>query len=162
MVTSVLFSPLVAQKCHPSVKFAWLPFVAAWFFTLLGSMASAQSIIDLGTITTVLDAATLERSFSSQDIAASNAATLTDFLADNNCLVLHTGGTGSTANVSIGGYAGACIKVYVDGVLANDPRPHYQNDPERVYGLRFAGYNVRFSVKEKHLTVLSVEEEPGN
>lgn len=48
------------------------------------------------------------------------------------------------------------------GVLANDPRPHYQNDPERVYGLRFAGYNVRFSVKEKHLTVLSVEEEPGN
>ena len=121
MVTSVLFSPLVAQKCHPSVKFAWLPFVAAWFFTLLGSMASAQNIIDLGTITTVLDAATLERSFSSQDIAASNAATLTDFLADNNCLVLHTGGTGSTANVSIGGYAGACIKVYVDGVLANDP-----------------------------------------
>ena len=45
------------------------------------------------------------------------------------------------------------------GVLANDPRPHYQNDPERVYGLRFADCNVRFSVKENTLTVLTVTKE---
>jgi len=48
------------------------------------------------------------------------------------------------------------------GVLANDPRPHYQNDPERVYGLRFAGYNVRFTVNENRLTVLSIKEEYEN
>ena len=45
------------------------------------------------------------------------------------------------------------------GVLANDPRPHYQNDPERVYGLRFADCNIRFSVKENALTVLTVAKE---
>ena len=45
------------------------------------------------------------------------------------------------------------------GVLANDPRPRYQNDPERVYGLRFAGRNVKFRVADGELTVLAVEEE---
>lgn len=33
-------------------------------------------------------------------------------------------------------------------VLALDPRPHYQDDPSRVYGMTFAGVNVRFTVKE--------------
>ena len=32
------------------------------------------------------------------------------------------------------------------GVLANDPRPRYQNDPERVYAMDFAGMAVRFTV----------------
>lgn len=32
------------------------------------------------------------------------------------------------------------------GVLAGDPRPHYQDDPERVYALEFAGHEVKFSV----------------
>ena len=32
------------------------------------------------------------------------------------------------------------------GVLANDPRPRYQNDPERVYAMDFAGMTVRFTV----------------
>ena len=45
------------------------------------------------------------------------------------------------------------------GVLANDPRPRYQNDPERVYGLRFAGRNVKFRVADGKLTVVAVEEE---
>ena len=45
------------------------------------------------------------------------------------------------------------------GVLANDPRPRYQNDPERVYGLRFAGRNVKFRVADGTLTVLAVEKE---
>jgi tRNA-Thr(GGU) m(6)t(6)A37 methyltransferase TsaA len=45
------------------------------------------------------------------------------------------------------------------GVLANDPRPHYQADPDRVYGLRFAGCNVRFTVAESVLTVVEVTPE---
>ena len=43
------------------------------------------------------------------------------------------------------------------GVLANDPRPRYQHDPERVYGLSFAGYNVKFRVEGEKLTVLEVQ-----
>ena len=39
-------------------------------------------------------------------------------------------------------------------VLAHDPRPTYQNDPERVYGMAFAGHNVRFTVADGVLTVL--------
>ena len=45
------------------------------------------------------------------------------------------------------------------GVLACDPRPRYQEDPERVYGLAFAGRNVKFTVKGGVLTVLAVETE---
>ena len=44
------------------------------------------------------------------------------------------------------------------GVLACDPRPRYQEDPERVYGLAFAGKNVRFTVQNGVLTVLAVED----
>ena len=43
------------------------------------------------------------------------------------------------------------------GVLACDPRPRYQDDPERVYGLTFAGRNVKFTVNGGALTVLEVE-----
>lgn len=42
-------------------------------------------------------------------------------------------------------------------LLAEDPRPHYQDDPERIYGFPFAGYEVRFRVRGRELTVLSVE-----
>ena len=44
------------------------------------------------------------------------------------------------------------------GVLAHDPRPSYQSDPERVYGVAFAGKNVRFTVKDGVLTVCAVEK----
>ena len=43
------------------------------------------------------------------------------------------------------------------GVLANDPRPRYQDDPERIYGLSFAGKNVKFRVQGDTLTVIAVE-----
>lgn len=46
------------------------------------------------------------------------------------------------------------------GVLAQDPRPAYQRDPERVYGLSFAGLEVRFRVDGEHLTVCQVEKKP--
>ena len=42
-------------------------------------------------------------------------------------------------------------------VLARDPRPSYQHDPDRVYGMDFAGHNVRFSVSGDTLIVLSIE-----
>lgn len=44
------------------------------------------------------------------------------------------------------------------GVLSHDPRPSYQKDPERIYGLNFAGFDVRFTVRDKTLTVCDVTE----
>lgn len=44
-------------------------------------------------------------------------------------------------------------------ILSYDPRPSYQTDENRVYGMSFAGFNVRFQVKETHLTVISIEKE---
>lgn len=41
-------------------------------------------------------------------------------------------------------------------VLAHDPRPTYQNDPSRVYGMEFGGFNVRFTVAEGVLTVVEI------
>ena len=41
-------------------------------------------------------------------------------------------------------------------VLSLDPRPSYQNDPERIYGLLFAGFDIRFSVNEAILTVKEI------
>lgn len=43
------------------------------------------------------------------------------------------------------------------GVLAEDPRPAYQHDPERVYGMTFAGREVRFRVADGILTVVDVK-----
>ncbi len=43
------------------------------------------------------------------------------------------------------------------GVLAQDPRPSYQADPQRVYGMAFGGQNIRFTVAEGVLTVVAVE-----
>ena len=42
------------------------------------------------------------------------------------------------------------------GVLAQDPRPSYQNDPARVYGMQFAGLDVRFTVAGDRLTVREI------
>ena len=44
------------------------------------------------------------------------------------------------------------------GILSQDPRPAYQDDPERVYGVAFAGQNIRFRVREGVLTVCGVEQ----
>lgn len=42
-------------------------------------------------------------------------------------------------------------------ILRQDPRPSYHNDPERVYGFPFAGFEIRFQVSGDDLTVTSVE-----
>ena len=42
-------------------------------------------------------------------------------------------------------------------VLSHDPRPSYQRKPDRIYGLTFAGFDLRFQVKEDILTVVEVD-----
>ena len=42
------------------------------------------------------------------------------------------------------------------GVLSHDPRPSYQRQPERIYGLNFAGCDIRFRVEQDVLTVIEV------
>ena len=44
-------------------------------------------------------------------------------------------------------------------LLEQDPRPSYQNDPERIYGLRYAGLELRFRVAGDVLTVVEVEAD---
>ena len=44
------------------------------------------------------------------------------------------------------------------GVLSHDPRPSYQRKPDRVYGLTFAGFDIRFKVMDDVLTVVEVKE----
>lgn len=45
-------------------------------------------------------------------------------------------------------------------VLENDPRPGYHDDPERVYGMEYAGAEVKFRVENDVLTVLDIKK-PG-
>ncbi len=42
-------------------------------------------------------------------------------------------------------------------VLSHDPRPSYQRKPGRIYGLTFAGFDIRFTVEENRLTVVAIE-----
>lgn len=47
----------------------------------------------------------------------------------------------------------------VIALLEQDPRPSYHNDPERVYGVCYAEWNVKFQVEDDVLTVVEVEVE---
>lgn len=42
-------------------------------------------------------------------------------------------------------------------ILAQDPRPSYQNDPERIYGMKYAEMNVKFYVENDVLHVCGIE-----
>ncbi|MCD7796494.1 MAG: tRNA (N6-threonylcarbamoyladenosine(37)-N6)-methyltransferase TrmO [Clostridiales bacterium] len=44
-------------------------------------------------------------------------------------------------------------------LLAQDPRPAYHNDPDRIYGMKYAGFDIKFRVCEKLLTVTAVTEQ---
>ena len=44
-------------------------------------------------------------------------------------------------------------------ILSHDPRPSYQNDPDRIYGLSFGSFDIRFTVKENTLLVQEVTEK---
>ena len=50
-----------------------------------------------------------------------------------------------------------CDREAVKALLAQDPRPGYQNDPERVYGMTYGMYNIRFRVHDGTLYVIDVE-----
>ena len=47
------------------------------------------------------------------------------------------------------------------GVLSLDPRPSYQEDPDRIYAIRFAGINVRFRVDGTVLYVCGADADPA-
>ncbi len=51
------------------------------------------------------------------------------------------------------------LRAALEGVLAQDPRPRYQDDASRVYGMSFGGFEVRFRVENGVLTVVDVDEE---
>jgi tRNA-Thr(GGU) m(6)t(6)A37 methyltransferase TsaA len=44
-------------------------------------------------------------------------------------------------------------------ILENDPRPAYQNDDNRIYGFKFASYEIKFNVKGNALTVIDIQNE---
>lgn len=43
-------------------------------------------------------------------------------------------------------------------VLALDPRPQYQDNPEKAYGMPYEGYDIRFQVADGRLTVIEIKE----
>lgn len=45
-------------------------------------------------------------------------------------------------------------------VLSADPRPSYQNDDKRIYGMSYAGYNIKFKVSNEVLTVCEIIQNP--
>ena len=47
------------------------------------------------------------------------------------------------------------------GVLAADPRPHYQKDSERIYALEFAGYELKFQVRNNCVVVVEAGPLPA-
>ena len=44
----------------------------------------------------------------------------------------------------------------VIGILRNDPRPSYIDDPERIFGIEFSGFDIKFSVMGNILTVKEI------
>lgn len=42
------------------------------------------------------------------------------------------------------------------GILRHDPRPAYQDSPDRVYGVRYLDFDVHFKVKDNMLTVIDI------
>lgn len=53
-------------------------------------------------------------------------------------------------------------RLALPAVLAQDPRPSYQNSPDRVYGMAFGDWEVKFTVRETCLTVLSLSPRTTN
>ena len=53
------------------------------------------------------------------------------------------------------------LRAAAAGVLAQDPRPSYQNDPERVYGFRFGPVEIGFTVRDGVLTVCRCQRAEG-
>ena len=43
--------------------------------------------------------------------------------------------------------------------LSEDPRPSYQDEPTRIYGMAFGEYNVQFRVEDEVLTVVDISQK---
>ena len=50
------------------------------------------------------------------------------------------------------------LREVVRELLSLDPRPAYQRDPDRIYGMSYGEYEIRFSVEETILTVCEIEK----
>ena len=44
-------------------------------------------------------------------------------------------------------------------ILEQDPRPHYHDDPDRIYGMQYNGKDIHFKVSENTLTVIGMKDE---
>ena len=49
----------------------------------------------------------------------------------------------------------------IHDVLAQDPRPAYQNDPDRVYGMEYLNLDIRFQIDGEKLIVCEICENKG-
>lgn len=58
--------------------------------------------------------------------------------------------------------AGRTDRSMIEGVLAQDPRPAYHGDKERVYGVRLADYDVRFIVEGDTIRVLEIKYQDND
>lgn len=47
----------------------------------------------------------------------------------------------------------------IAAILEQDPRPAYKNDPEKVYGMSFGGYNIRFNVDGDQLYIIEIKND---
>ena len=59
------------------------------------------------------------------------------------------------------GFPDPCVPMRCGWSLRQDPRPSYQEDPSRLYGVPFAGQDVRFTVEGDVLTVREIGAVPG-
>ena len=48
----------------------------------------------------------------------------------------------------------ACVRE----ILSEDPRPSYQKNPDRIYGMEYAGFEIRFRVRDRKVTVCEIEK----
>ncbi|MCD5362159.1 tRNA (N6-threonylcarbamoyladenosine(37)-N6)-methyltransferase TrmO, partial [Chromobacterium aquaticum] len=56
----------------------------------------------------------------------------------------------------------ADFALLVEQVLAQDPRPAYQDDPQRVYGVALQQWNVRFRIEKNHAQVIEIQSLTPN
>lgn len=64
---------------------------------------------------------TLKKIFTSEDIEKKKSQSIQDFFLSEGFLMMSSGGNGSKAELSYKGFTSFCIKVYVNGIMANDP-----------------------------------------
>ena len=52
-----------------------------------------------------------------------------------------------------------CPKQQLQEILEQDPRPAYHNDPDRIYGIDYAGWNIHFRVADDTLYICNIEQK---